>query len=600
MSNYKKMIKVAFLEALSKCGAARIPGGSGRVYIESPRSRFLLPGHEASEDYLPEPQYQKAARRSDGLQTYQPHSEEAEAEAEQVQNYPSYEYERRVQGTSTVKQRQVTVKKPAFVEQYLKEVTPTTSSFAAKVDINTRARNKPPVNAATGYPEQADESIQRQSTYQYLLPRVQHRKQEVEPHFQFELEEPRAEQASVYVPPKYQNEQITHDGVDTSSPRSLIHVTQSVPKKHIRKVVKPKQSPADEDIDYYSRLQELQQLQQKHAKAHSHAYESDKGDVSPHFHPEENTKIVAADPPPAYVQHLAQYQQDQLKQHPAPVKYQAKLAFTRHPIESAPQESHDSGFYYHQQPDYQKTASREGKRAHIKYQPTSQRLPDGLEYTQPEQTYESFQKAPARQYHPSKPVAPPRYGYLPRAPTLIYPDQRKRENEGADEGDGDGEHENQYRGPMYLPNAKTAEEEKYQPAAFSKSKTIRFQKGNGQQLEYEQVNLPVEQQQALARYEMVAARLQQATKQANANIPKHHFAQQEPRYVHLKYLPAAIYQHEAKQSSKYREREGEPQYQQQDSADRGHQYRQPDTIDYQSHRHNNQRPTYAQYDNQYE
>nr|CAH7761095.1 unnamed protein product [Callosobruchus chinensis] len=588
----------AFIWVLTRCGAAKVH--NEREYIESPHQRFIIAGHGTAEDYLPEPQYLKlASRRSDRLPAYQQDPDEDA----QDPNYPSYEFERKVQGT--IKQRRITVKKPPFVEQYLKEVTPTTNTFVSKVGRSRSPSSRPKPAADGVQQEQADESILRQSTYQYLVPQVQQRKQEVEPHFQFDQEEPRGNPTSIYVPTAYQNDllsQRTQNKEDSSSPRSIIHVTQTVPKKHIRKNVKPKQSATDEDLDYYSRLQQLQQLQQKHAKAHAHAYEPDKGGISHHFHPEENSETQ-----PDYVQHLAQYQQEQLKHNPAPVKYQAKLAHSiesdigRYNTATEAAVQQESARHYQQLPEYQRTSSREGKRANIiKYRPVYQNLADGLEYTAPEQSYESLQKAPGRlpQYHPTKVVEPPRYGYLPRPSTLIYPDEQE---------EGGVRYEPAKQGPRYLPNAKTAEEEKYQPAAFSKSKTVRFQKGNGEQVEYEKVSLPVQQQQVLASYEMVAAKLQDAAR--HSSVPKQHFGQQDPRYSDRyrepKYSPGR-YQ-EAKHSSRYRE----PKYQQDEeytgeskeaeSADEV-QYRQPhrETQTYQSNFHRSRRPSYFNYEKEYE
>ncbi|VEN57768.1 unnamed protein product, partial [Callosobruchus maculatus] len=356
-------------------------------------------------------------------------------------------------------------------------------------------------------------------------------------------------------------------------------------------------------LNHY-RLQQLQQLQEKHAKAHSHAYEPDKAEISHHFHPEENTEQ------PDYVQHLKQYQQEQLKHHPAPVKYQAKLAHSidsdidRYNTATEATVQQESARHYQQPPEYQTTSSREGKRANIiKYRPVYQNLGDGLEYTAPEQSYEGSQKASGRQpqYHPTKVVEPPRYGYLPRPSTLIYPDEQEA---------GGVRYEPAKQGPRYLPNAKTAEEEKYQPAAFSKSKTIRFQKGNGEQVEYEQVNLPAQQQQVLARYEMIAAKLQDAAR--HSSVPKQHFLHQEPRYPDRyrepKYTPSR-YQ-EAKHSSRYHE----PKYQQEEdytgeskeaeTSDVGHevQYRQPhrQTQAFQSNFHRSRRPSYFSYEKEYE
>nr|CAI5827648.1 unnamed protein product [Callosobruchus analis] len=608
----------AFLGVLARCGAAKIH--SEREHIESPHPRFIITSHGTAEDYLPEPEFLKLARRSDRLPAYQQSSDDDSQEP----NYPSYEYERKVQGT--IKQRRVTVKKPPFVEQYLKEVTPTTNTFASKVDRSRSpsTRSKPAADAVQQ--EQADESLSKSEFVNvdlvvcaekiqrkmigrslYWVPSMETYsfKQDVEPHFQFDQEEPRGNQAPIYVPTVYQNDLLTHrtqNKEENSSPRSIIHVTQTVPKKHIRKIVKPKQSATDEDLDYYSRLQQLQQLQQKHAKAHSHAYEPDKGEISHHFHPEENTEAQ-----PDYVQHLAQYQQEQLKHHPAPVKYQAKLA---HSIESeigryntATEASvqQESAPHYQPLPEYERTSGREGKRANIiKYRPVYQNLADGLEYTAQEQSYEAPHKAPGRlpQYQPTKVVEPPRYGHLPRPSTLIYPDEQD---------EGGVRYEPAKQGPRYLPNAKTAEEEKYQPAAFSKSKTIRFQKGNGEQVEYEQVNLPVQQQQVLARYEVVAAKLQEAAR--HSSVPKQHYVHQEPRYSdryrEAKYLPSRY--REAKLSGRYHE----PKYQQDEeyvgeskeaeSADEV-QYRQPhrETQAYQSNFHRSRRPSYFNYEKEYE
>ncbi|KAJ8936480.1 hypothetical protein NQ314_012343 [Rhamnusium bicolor] len=206
--------------------------------------------------------------------TYQYNSEDANQEVEynypthqqieaSTENYPSTQRDFEQQITK----RLGLAKKP-LVEQYLKEVTPTT-----KTVYNQRPGNYLRLNGRANkhQTEETQRSILKQSPFQYVLQSDLQQKAQAQPQIQYEIPEPKSAQSQQIneLQPQtgdlssYQNALLAHQKVLESEnqediSRSSIFVSHTYPKKPLRKIVNPKQSPVDEDVDYYTQLQQKQ------------------------------------------------------------------------------------------------------------------------------------------------------------------------------------------------------------------------------------------------------------------------------------------------------------------------------------------------------
>ncbi|XP_018565665.1 uncharacterized protein LOC108906789 [Anoplophora glabripennis] len=218
--------------------------------------------------------YYKPLRRED-TRVYQYTSEETNQEADYTQqqadqdpeNYPFAQRGHRQQ----IGRRRIPAKKQ-YVEQYLKEVPPTTKTVYNQRSGNYLRLNSQPHDRGIKEQTELQRSILKQPSIQYIVQSDLQEKSGTQQQIKYVIPEKPAQlrssdqQSNSATLTAYQNALLAHqkvletEGQDETSSRSSIYVSHSIPKKPVRKIVKP--TPRDEDAERYTQLQQYE-VQQK-------------------------------------------------------------------------------------------------------------------------------------------------------------------------------------------------------------------------------------------------------------------------------------------------------------------------------------------------
>ncbi|XP_030748781.1 altered inheritance of mitochondria protein 3-like [Sitophilus oryzae] len=233
------------------------------ILVEQCQSQVLRNDRQYSIQY----ELQTYTQESEFLQASRPKANQYQYQYELAQNYqPEAIYQQSYAPssvTSTRVSRPKQEKNQPVVEQYLKEVTPTTKTVYEPI------------------PYQYSNQVPILKQAQYVLEQEPQQRPYV-PQSKYEIPEaatasPVAQNTLAYHNVLLAHQNAIYDKQRTPNqpqkpsqgppPKSAIFITQSIPKKpKVVKIVKPKTSTLDEEIDYLTKLQYRQQQLQQQSK----------------------------------------------------------------------------------------------------------------------------------------------------------------------------------------------------------------------------------------------------------------------------------------------------------------------------------------------